>query len=79
MVVPPEEHAPANWREDMVSALTKGTCVACDGLQGRAARCRSAEAVYECARDGKPVRVRRVTSDGRQRTTDERGGETRWS
>ena len=56
VVLPPEEHAPANWCEDIVGALTKGTPVACDGLQGRRSVLVN-QAIYECPRSGKPVRV----------------------
>ena len=54
--LPPEEDAPANWCEDMVSALTKGTTVACDGIEGRRSVLVN-QAIYECARTGKPVTV----------------------
>ena len=57
VVVPPEEWAPANWAEDVVSALTRGTKVACDGLEGRRSVLVN-QAIYECARTGKPVTVR---------------------
>jgi predicted dehydrogenase len=56
VVVPPEEDAPANWCADMVSALTKGTKMACDGLEGRRSVLVN-QAIYECARSGKPVKV----------------------
>ena len=54
--LPPEENAPANWCEDMVSTLTKGTAVACDGYEGRRSVLVN-QAIYECARTGKPVKV----------------------
>jgi predicted dehydrogenase len=56
VVVPDEAWAPANWCEDMVSALTRGTPVACDGLEGRRSVLVN-QAIYECARTGKPVPV----------------------
>jgi hypothetical protein len=40
----------------MVSALTKGTKMACDGLEGRRSVLVN-QAIYECARSGKPVKV----------------------
>jgi hypothetical protein len=80
VVIPPEEHGPANWCEDMVGALTRGTGVACDGHQGRRSVLFN-QAIYECARSGKPVRIeeRRATGDEQRPTSCERGGETRWS
>jgi len=56
VVIPPEENAPANWCEDVVSALTKGTKVACDGIEGRRSVLVN-QAIYECARTGKPVKI----------------------
>src|SRR5262249_50766126 len=56
VVIPPEVDPPANWCEDVVRAITRGTPVACDGLQGR----RSVlvdQAIYEAARTGKRVAV----------------------
>jgi len=52
----PEANRPRNIVEDMVSALTRGTPLACDGYEGR----RSTEivcAVYDSARTGKPVKL----------------------
>jgi hypothetical protein len=40
----------------VVSALTRGTRVACDGLEGRRSVLIN-QAIYECARSGKPVAV----------------------
>jgi predicted dehydrogenase len=57
VTVPPEDGAPANWCEDVVSALTKGTKVACDGMEARRSVLVN-QAIYECARTGKPVTVR---------------------
>lgn len=56
VALPPETDAPANWCEDVVSALTRGTRVACDGLEGRRSVLVN-QAIYECARSGKPVTV----------------------
>ena len=56
VTIPPEENAPANWCEDVVSALTKGTKVACDGLQGRRSVLVN-QAIYEAARTGHRVVV----------------------
>lgn len=53
---PAEEGAPANWCEDVVGALTRGTKVACDGLEGRRSVLVN-QAIYACARSGKPVAV----------------------
>ncbi len=54
VTIPPEENAPANWCEDVVSALTRGTPVACDGHQARRSVLVNM-AIYESARTGKPV------------------------
>ena len=56
VVIPPEENPPANWCEDVVSALTKGTKVACDGVEGRRSVLVNM-AIYESARIGKPVKI----------------------
>ena len=56
VVIPVEENPPANWCEDVVSALTKGTKVACDGNEGRRSVLVN-QAIYESARTGKPVTV----------------------
>ena len=56
VVVAPEENAPANWCEDVVSALTRGTAVACDGFQGRCSVLVN-QAIYEAGRTGKSVAV----------------------
>jgi len=56
VVIPVEENPPANWCEDVVSALTKGTKVACDGIEGRRSVLVN-QAIYESARTGKPVTV----------------------
>ncbi|HEX5416560.1 MAG TPA: Gfo/Idh/MocA family oxidoreductase [Chloroflexota bacterium] len=51
---PSEEWAPSDVAADVVSALTRGTAVACDGVEGR----RSVAlitAIYEAARTGKSV------------------------
>lgn len=52
----PDPDRPKNIIEDVISALTKGTPLACDGHEGR----RSTEilcAVYESAQTGKPVEL----------------------
>ena len=52
--LPPESDPPRNWAEDVVTALTKGTQVACDMYEGRrsvALNC----AIYEAARTRKSV------------------------
>jgi UDP-N-acetyl-2-amino-2-deoxyglucuronate dehydrogenase len=54
VVIPAEENAPANWCEDVVSALTRGTRVACDGYGGRRSVLVN-QAIYESARTGKSV------------------------
>jgi len=56
VVIPVEENPPANWCEDVVSALIKGTKVACDGNEGRRSVLVN-QAIYESARTGKPVTV----------------------
>ncbi len=56
VVVPPEEGAPQHWAEDVVSALTKGTRVMCDGIEGRRTVALSA-AIFEAGRTGKSVKV----------------------
>lgn len=56
VVVPPEEGAPQHWAEDVVSALTKGTKVVCDGIEGRRTVALSA-AIFEAARTRKSVKV----------------------
>jgi predicted dehydrogenase len=56
VVVPAEENPPANWCEDVVSALTNGTAVACDGHEGRRSVLVN-QSIYQSARSGKPVVV----------------------
>jgi predicted dehydrogenase len=56
VVIPPEVDPPANWCEDVVGAITRGTPVACDGLQGRRSVLVN-QAIYEAARTGKGVAV----------------------
>ena len=52
--IPDEEGAPKHWAEDVVSALTKGTKVACPPEDGRRTVALSA-AIFESARTGKSV------------------------
>ena len=53
----PDPDRPKNIIEDVVSALTKGTELACDGHEGRVSTAIFC-AIYESARTGEPVEVK---------------------